>query len=217
MTNDVLAPEWSGVSTAEVSDALDRLGLSGQLHGISQLVPRVRMCGRAFTVEYAPAGDPPSTVGDFLDDVPEGAVIALANGGRTDCTVWGGIMSRVARRRRIAGTVVDGAARDTQTATDIGYPLCARARYMRTGKDRVEVRSVDVPTILAGVTIHPGDVVLGDLDGVVVVSSRREAEVLAVAQSIRDTEARIVEATDGGSSLATARRATGYHSLQRAR
>src|SRR5579863_7581801 len=96
------------LDTTALSDALDRLGISGQCLGIKPLDHRFRMTGRAFTLLYGPAGSPPGTVGDYIDDVPPGGVVVLDNGGRENATVWGDILTWVASRRGIAGTVIDG-------------------------------------------------------------------------------------------------------------
>lgn len=75
------------IDTATLSDALDKLVIAGQCLGIKPLNQSFRLSGRAFTLGYAPAG-PGGAVGDFIDDVPEGAVIVIDNGGRPDATVW---------------------------------------------------------------------------------------------------------------------------------
>jgi len=204
----------AGLPTAAVSDALDKLGLPGSLHGIAPLRPGQRACGPAFTVRYEPVDDQRGTVGDFLDDVPPGSVIVIDNDGRTDCTVWGGIMTRVAALKGIAGTVINGVCRDVEVTYSTGYRVWSAGRFMRTGKDRVRLRSVQVPVTIDGVTIHPGDVVSCDEDGVVIVPADRAADVANVATGIESVEARIVEAVRAGASLAEARRAQGYHSLQ---
>jgi 4-hydroxy-4-methyl-2-oxoglutarate aldolase len=98
----------AGFSTATVSDALDRLGRPGSLLGIAPLFDGARLCGRAFTVRYVTAGFPPGTVGDYLDDVAPGDVVVLDNAGRTDCTVWGDILTAMAADRSVGGTVIDG-------------------------------------------------------------------------------------------------------------
>ena len=138
-------------SAATVSDALDRLGLPGPMLGITPLFDGARLCGRAFTVRYVTAGSPPGTVGDYLDDVAPGEVVVLDNGGRTDCTVWGDILTAMAADRRVSGTVIDGVCRDVQRALGIGYPVYSRGRFMRTGKDRVEVSDVGRPVTIGGV------------------------------------------------------------------
>ena len=129
--------EMAALPTAAVSDALDALGLPGALHGIGPLTDTARAVGPAFTVRFEPITDEPGTVGDFLDDVPAGAVVVIDNAGRTDCTVWGGIMTTLATAKGVAGAVVHGVCRDVATAFALGYPMFSAGRFMRTGKDRV--------------------------------------------------------------------------------
>src|SRR5829696_5911501 len=85
----------SKLDTTSISDALDRLGIAGQCLNIKPLDHRFRMTGRAFTILYGPAGTPPGTVGDYIDDVEPGGVIVLDNGGRENATVWGDILTWV--------------------------------------------------------------------------------------------------------------------------
>ena len=113
-------PIVTDVSTASISDALDSLGMPGSLHGIGSLRPGQRTAGPAFTVSYEPVDEHGGTVGDFLDDVPPGSVIVIDNAGRTDCNVWGGIMSQAAHARGVAGTVINGTCRDVAVANSAG-------------------------------------------------------------------------------------------------
>lgn len=201
-------------STASVSDALDSLGLPGSLHGIGTLRPGQRTAGPVFTVTYEPVDEAGGTVGDFLDDVPAGTVILIDNAGRTDCTVWGGIMSQTAHERGIASTVINGTCRDVAVARAAGYPIWAVSRFMRTGKDRVRVSAVQTAVTIDGVLIHPGDILVADDDGAVVVPAARWDEVMDLARRIDRVEKAIVEAVRGGATLAEARARHGYHSLQ---
>jgi regulator of RNase E activity RraA len=204
----------TAVSTASISDALDSLGLPGSLHGIGPLRPGQRTAGPAFTVRYEPVDQSGGTVGDFLDDVPPGSVILIDNAARTDCTVWGGIMSQVAHARGIAGTVINGACRDVAVADATGYPIWSAARFMRTGKDRVRVAAVRQAVTVDGVTVRPGDIVVADGDGAVAVPAARWDEVLRIAVHIEQVEEAIVDTVRGGATLAAARAAHGYHLLQ---
>jgi 4-hydroxy-4-methyl-2-oxoglutarate aldolase len=205
----------AGFSTATVSDALDRLGRPGSLLGIAPLFDGARLCGRAFTVRYVTAGFPPGTVGDYLDDVAPGDVVVLDNAGRTDCTGWGDILSAMAADRSVGGTVIDGVCRDVWRALDLGYPVYSRGRFMRTGKDRVEVSDVGRPVSVGGVQVAPGDLLLGDADGLVAVPADVEEQVLEIATGIAAREEAIVDDILLGTSLAEARRRHGYHLLQR--
>ena len=213
----VIPPGTEELSTAEVSDALDTLRLPGSALGIDHVAGRPRIFGPAFTVRYVPVNlANPGTVGDYLDDMPTGAVAVLDNAGRMDCTVWGGILSRLAAHRKLGGTVVHGVCRDTAEADEVRYPLYASGRFMRTGKDRVEVQSVGEPVSLGDVRVAAGDFIVADEDGVVVVPRARATEVFERALTLRAAELRIVAATLSGMSLSDARRQAAYHTLQRA-
>jgi 4-hydroxy-4-methyl-2-oxoglutarate aldolase len=119
---DAAVERLSPLPTAVLSDALDRLGLPGSARGLAPLRPGQRMAGRAFTVRYVPAGAERGTVGDYIDQALPGQVIVLDNQGRDDRTVWGDILTGVAHRRGVAGTVIWGVCRDVATARDrYGY------------------------------------------------------------------------------------------------
>lgn len=209
-----VAGDLADLPTASISDALDKLGLPGSVHGLSPLRPGQRACGPAYTVAYEPVDDQGGTVGDFLDDVPAGSVVFIDNAGRTDCTVWGGIMTQVAAHKHLAGTVIHGVCRDVAITTTTDYRIWSAGRFMRTGKDRVRVRAVQEPLLVDGVTIRPGDVVCADEDGVVVVPAERADEVASVATEVERVEAAIVATVRDGATLREARSSHGYHSLQ---
>jgi regulator of RNase E activity RraA len=204
----------SKLDTTALSDALDRLGIPGQCLGIKPLDHGFRLAGRAYTLLYGPAGVPPGTVGDFIDEVPEGSVIVIDNGGRENATVWGDILTMVAHRRKIAGTVIDGACRDTHLAREIGYPMFSRSYSMRTGKDRVQLEAVNGPVNIGDARVLAGDILRGDADGVLAIPRAHENEVLAIAEEIDATEEKIRQAVMTGMSLTEARRQHKYHQLQ---
>lgn len=219
MSNQIDSNTWEQaqiLTTAEISDALDYFRLPGSALGISPIAGPARVFGLAFTVRFAPVDTvKPGTVGDYLDDIPTGSVVVLDNNGRLDCTVWGGIMSRIAAHRGIGGTVVNGVCRDTAEAEEAEYPLYAVGRFMRTGKDRVQVDAVNEPVTLGGVRVTPGDLIVGDKDGIVVVPEARASDVLNRALTMHLVEKQIVEAGLTGMKLSEARRQFGYHTLQR--
>jgi len=212
---DALVEEFKKLSVATVSDALDRLGIHGQCLGIQPIAPGSKTAGRAFTLKYIPCGIDKGTVGDYIDDVPPGDVVVMDNAGRVDCTVWGDILTSVAHKRRLAGTVIHGACRDVARSVDLGYPIFSRGKFMRTGKDRVQLEGVNVPISLGDVQVRQGDIVLGSDDGVLVVPKQYETDVLPMAQSISDAEERILSAAIQGERLDELRRTFKYHELQR--
>ncbi|ATA53573.1 4-hydroxy-4-methyl-2-oxoglutarate aldolase [compost metagenome] len=206
---------FHGLDTPGVSDAMDKLGLPGQCMNVMPLDNyRSVVVGPAFTVKYASASTPPGTVGDFIDDVAEGDVVVIDNDGRTDCTVWGDIMTQYAGARKIAGTVIDGVCRDVSKALGDGYPLFTKGRFMRTGKDRVQVEAVNVPVSIGTARVVARDIVVADANGVVVVPRSRAREVAEVARRIEGVEASIRDQIAQGKSLGEARASLGYHTLQ---
>lgn len=207
---------FAKLDTAGVSNALDKLGIRRQTFNIMPLANYKNVyVGPAFTVRYVPASDPAGNVGDFIDDVAPGDFLVIDNGGRTDCTVWGDIMTQYAGLRGIAGTVINGVCRDVNRAIDDGYPLFTVGRWMRTGKDRVQVGGVNEPVALRKVRVNPRDIVVADANGVVVVPRSRASQVAEVASKIEKSEEAIREMIVSRSTLAEARRQAGYHTLQR--
>ena len=212
MENIIL--KFKKIDTSIISDALDKLGLIGQCLGIKSLNPTWKIVGRAFTVKYGPVDIQKGTVGDFIDDVEPGDIIVIDNQGRLDCTVFGDIMTGVAKRRGIAGTVIDGVCRDTNRTLELDYPMFSTGRYMRTGKDRVQVDAVGEAVSISNIRVRQGDIIVGDADGVVVVPKEFEEKILVTAQEIEAAEELIRAATEKGMRLDEARKQFKYHSLQ---
>ena len=205
----------AGLSTSAISDALDRHGVAGGCLGIQPVVPGVKMAGTAYTVRYVPIGTVKGTVGDYIDDVQPGAVVVLDNAGRTDCTVWGDILTIAAKSQGLSGTVIDGVCRDVPTILKEKHPVFSRGRFMMTGKDRVMVDATQVIVSIGTVQVKPGDILVGDDSGVVVVPQELAEKVLEAVDAIEEAEQKIVKAVRGGLSLTEARKKFGYHALQR--
>lgn len=207
---------FAGLDSAAVSDALDKLGILGQAYGIMPLSNyKKTIVGPAFTVRYVPASDPPGSVGDFIDDVAAGDIVVIDNYGRTDCTVWGDIMTQYAGLRGISGTVIDGVCRDVDKALTDGYPLFSAGRWVRTGKDRVQVADVGQAVSVGKVRVEHRDIVVADANGIVVVPRRRAREVARVAAEIEEAESKIRKLLVSGAGIAEARKKLNYHLLQR--
>ncbi|MFA9283264.1 RraA family protein [Comamonas sp. SY3] len=213
--DQALVALFEGLDTPGVSDAMDKLGLHGQALGIMPLANYSKtVVGPAFTVKYVPASHPPGTVGDFIDDVAPGDVVVIDNDGRSDCTVWGDIMTQYAGLRGIAATVIDGVCRDVGKALGDNYPIFSVGRFMRTGKDRVQVESLNTTVAIGTVRVASRDIVVADANGVVIVPRHRARDVAAAARKIEESESRIRAQIARGTSLGEARAALGYHQLQ---
>jgi regulator of RNase E activity RraA len=166
---------FAQLSTAVISDALDALGVNGQCNGIHPQDPgSVKpFCGRAFTVQFMPCGTPdertPSGgIGDYIDDVPEGYVIAIDNRERLDCCVWDSQVNQRAQARGVAGVVIDGACRMDTTASP-GLPVLARGCQPRHGAKRVRVEAFNLAVVIGGVRVECDDLLIADHNGLVVI------------------------------------------------
>lgn len=205
---------FQDLDTPSVSDAMDRLGIPCALFDIKPVVTGTKLCGQAFTVHYTACGQVKGTVGDFLDDVQPGQVVVIDNGGRRDCTVWGDIMSLCAAHKGIAGTVIDGVCRDLPVIRELGYPVFSKGFYMSTGKDRVYADQVGGPVTVSGLQVLPGDILLADDSGAVVIPRTWAEKVLETAHGIASVEDQIMARVKKGCSLKEAREILGYHTLQ---
>ena len=213
-----LAPEiieaYKKLDVTCVSDALDRYGIYGAFLGIHPVCPGTTLCGQAFTVQQVLCTGERETTMDFLDDVRPGEVVVMDNAGREDCTVWGDLMSIVAKRNHVAGTVIDGVCRDIPAIREMKYPIFSKNVYMVTGKQRVYLEAVNVPVFICGVRVNPGDLIMGDDSGVLSVPFEKAEEILKAAQDIDMKEKIIEKFIADGATLKEAREKTGYYLLQ---
>lgn len=145
----------------------------------------LRLCGPAFTVRTAPGDN--LMVQKAVDLARPGEVIVVDGGGFTDQAVVGEIMVRWAARRGIAGFVVDGAIRDLDYLAESDMPVYARAATPR-GPSRAGPGEINGPVCVGQMVVHPGDIVLGDADGVLAVPLADAQAVLSAANALRDRE-----------------------------
>lgn len=190
------------LSSAIISDALDLIGINGTIEGVFTQVPGQKMCGPAYTVRYTPASASLDRFADFLDDVPEGAVVAVDNSARVNVSVWGDTLSLFAAQHRFAGTIIDGVCRDIDGTRSLNYPMFSRGTFMRTGKGRIGVESTQEPIVLGSVIVRPGDLIFGDDTGAVAVPKERIAEVLALTAKIVARDNAFADAVKRGATMA---------------
>lgn len=178
------------VAVASVADAVDKVcGHRGYLdHQIKPQINDRRICGPAATVLEAATDEfvPPQHALDLIDEAPAGSVIVISiMGGEPDVAVWGGLMTAGAVANQHAGAVLDGGVRDlVEIRRDYGFPVYARSVSPGTTLGRYKTVASQVPVRVGGVVIHPGDIMVGDVDGVVAVPRAQAAEVLKMAQEI---------------------------------
>lgn len=174
---------WAGVPTTIAADLLrGRAHLDPALRPLRPFAGGRRLVGPAVTAwcDYADYG----AVHHAIAVAAPGDVIVVAAGGRTDAAMIGELLSGSARLKGVAGVVVDGAVRDAGTlAAWPDFPVFARGRTPR-GPSSMERGAVNAPVVVGGVRVEPGDLVLGDDDGLVIVPRAEAAERLAAAQAM---------------------------------
>ena len=216
----ILAPEvlegFKQLDTTEIADAVNRFGINTGMFGLHCIVPGTKVCGQAFTVLFGVCDGDKKGKMDYLDDVPAGNVIVIDNKGRLDYSCWGDLMSRVAMRNGVNGTVADGIIRDIPDIREMRYPTFSKATHMWTGKMHSYLEAVQIPVEICGVTVNPGDLIVGDDTGVLSVPFELCEQVLAAAQEIHEREKVIEGFIKQGMRLDKAREETGYYFLQEA-
>jgi 4-hydroxy-4-methyl-2-oxoglutarate aldolase len=193
--DDDRVPRLRALDTCAVSDALDALWLDGAVLGLHSVTGRHRLAGRAVTIDLVEAGqvESPRHLGTAaIDASGPGDVLVVAHHGRPNVSGWGGVLSNGARWAGIEGVVVDGAVRDVDEATDLGLPVFALTGVPVTARGRVVERAWNVDVELAGVPVSPGDYVLADGSGVVVVPAAQIEAVLDKAEAVAAKERAMV-------------------------
>lgn len=185
------------IPTAVLSDALGRLGTMAA--AIKPVSPKMRLAGRAHTVRCFP-GDY-LTLLKALAEAREGEVLVVDGGGVPEAALLGKLMAIEARRKGIHGFVIDGAVRDLAGLEEVGVAVFARAVTPRVGTAE-HLQETQVPIICGGAPVQPGDIVLGDEDGVVVLAAKRLGQVVARALEVQQHEAEVVRKMKQGRPLA---------------
>lgn len=178
------------VAVASVADAVDKVcGRRGYMH--SSVKPRIndkRVVGPAATVLEAATDEflPPTHALDLIDEAPAGSVIVISiAGGESEVAVWGGLMTAGAYANGHAGAILDGGVRDIpEIRRDYDFPVFARSVSPGTTLGRYKTVASQVPVEVGGIIVHPGDLIVADIDGVVVVPKDKASEVLAMAVEI---------------------------------
>jgi 4-hydroxy-4-methyl-2-oxoglutarate aldolase len=180
---------------AVVADVLDEIGVPNQVmkHAIRPMSTHDRLAGVAFPIQEGLNPDPTpkgSSKGRIaaVDALPPGAVAVVSAGGYCEAAVWGELLSTRALACGAVGIVTDGAIRDIALIKRLNFPTFAAAICARDAGGRLQVISYGEPLVCGGVSVSPGDLILGDPDGVVVVPARLADETLAIAEEKRRKE-----------------------------
>jgi len=179
------------LSTTNLSDALDKVGIRGAVIGIRPLFDKPKVIGSVVTIKITAAGMEKSKhhLGiEAIASAQNGDVIAIDNHGDTQNNCWGEILSCAAKMKGISGVIIDGAARDVDICEELDFPIFARAVVPITARGRIMQEDFDCMIRLGDVQVRPDDVLVGDINGVVVIPPERIDEVLTEAEKLMEKE-----------------------------
>jgi regulator of RNase E activity RraA len=172
--------------TPVVGDILDDLGYTRQFlpQPVQPLREEMKLAGRAMPVlmidVFGKQEKPFGLLTEALDQLQPGEIY-IASGGDMRCAYWGEILTATAKKRGAVGAVINGFHRDTPKVLEQNWPVFSRGRFAQDSGVRTQVAAYRCPIEIGQVTIEPGDLVYGDLDGVVIVPKKVEGEVIEKA------------------------------------
>ena len=185
-------------TVASVADAVDQAtGRRGfMVHDMRPLF-KAKMVGPAVTALIRPSikATEPQVQNHSLmaiDEADPGSVVVIVVEESLDISGIGGLMATACKARDLAGAVIDGAARDVDEITEMGFPVFSRSITSATSVGRYVSVGKNIPVMCAGVPVKPGDIIVGGSDGVVVVPRDKAAEILDIALKIDEKEAKMV-------------------------
>lgn len=194
---------YSGI----ISDVLDGMGYRNQAlaGGISPLTDDTVIFGPAFTsigtTVYSMPENPLVAQCKVVDQLGEDEIYVLVTRGDYNCAVFGELFATAVNARKGAGVLLDGYARDVKALKEMKFPLLYKGRDVRTSKGRCEINECQIPVILDGVTIRPGDYIFGDIDGVIVIPKEVAEEVIRQAAETVEKENEVRTRLLNGSTL----------------
>lgn len=194
------------VAIASVADAVEKVcGKKGHLGmGINPITSSKKIAGIAATVLEGPTEEvvPPTHALDLIDCADPGSIMVISTGGYPDIAVWGGLMTAGAIANRIEAAVLDACVRDvTEINRDFGFPVFARGTCPGTTLGHFKTLASQVPVTIDDILINPGDIIVGDVDGVVVVPIKQAEDVLKLAIEIDERELEQAKLIISSSSL----------------
>ena len=205
--------EYKKLDSASISDALDSLNIRNRIPNLLPRSSNKKMVGYAYTVQYSPYKVPLNSfknAGNYIDNVKENEIILLDNNGLDYCTVWGGILTKMAEIKKISGVVIYGAIRDIEEVEKSNVPIFSTHTFMCSAKNRFQLVSIKTTLKINDVTINPDDLIFGDKNGVLVVPKDLINICLTRAINIKKTEEKIIKEITSGMTLEKAREKHNY-------
>jgi len=208
----------SQLDTCIVSDALDKLGMTGVAPGLQRLSTDAKVIGPVLTVRLEEANGRLAErhlCTAAIEAALPGEVIVVEHRSRSDCAGWGGILSRAAGMKKIAGVIVDGICRDIDESRELEFPVFGRGVLPVTARGRVIETAFNESVNIGPVTVRPGDWVIADGSGVVFIAAENLKTVVEQAEKMAQREARLVADIESGTPVGQVMSRTYEHMTQK--
>ena len=210
-----LLARYERLYTGAISDVLREFCLTDQaLPGYLQpLRPERTVAGLAFTVKSAPNTKVTGELTfrtQMLDEIGPDTFVVWDTSGDTESTAWGGVMTATAIGKGIKAAAIDGGIRDTHQILQKDFPVFYKYRSPNGSLGRCLITHYQIPIKIGSVMIRPGDVIVGDIDGVIAVPRRVAVDVLLRAEEVLGNEKRIFQWVEDGESVGEITRKGGY-------
>lgn len=212
-----LVSKYLSVSVSNVSDALDRLGIEGAPQGILPVYSCTKIAGPAATLKYLPfGGAKESTVLGTLRAIVSagrGSVLVVDASENPNVNSLGGVAGATAKHNGLAGCVTDGVVRDVDEYKVYGLPVYARGIAQQSVRGRSSCAGYGIPVTLGGVQVNPGDFILADENGTVVVPKALAQEAVDFAIQVKATEDKVIAQIRAGADPVEAHERVNYDNM----
>lgn len=204
---------FRSIGTSTISDVLDQMGLDCLVSGIKPVDQGFTLVGPAITIKQISGLVGTYPIEDFqiskvLDAAQPGDVLVFDNSGK-EISTWGGLASTAAKEKGIQGVVVDGGSRDADEVAELKFPVFSRHITPRTGKTRTKMLEMNVEIQCGGIRVRPGDVIVADRTGIIVIPRERAVEVLEKSRKTVKGEKDFAEGLKRGMTFGEMHRKTG--------
>ncbi len=201
------------VGTSTIADLLDEMGLKGIMYGIRSVRPGARVVGPAVTVKEVSGDVGTYTAEDFpigtvIESAELGDVLVFDNAGK-EISTWGGLATTAAKVRGVAGVVVDGGCRDVDQTVEMGFPVFSRHITPTPARTRIKILEVNGIILCGRTRVCPGDIIVADRTGVVVVPLKKADQILERANAVEKTETQFIDALKKGKTFNEMLQSTG--------
>lgn len=195
--------ELKALESGTITDALGLLGVGGWMDDIFPVNPASKMVGRAFTIQCAVESNPDVKAYPYYEllDYTEPGQVAIIAANNYPKSLIGENVQHASKKMGLAGVLIDGRNRDNPIISEYDLPVFSRGRSIGMVPKNFKMIAYNVPVMCGGVCVHPGDYIIGDMDGVIVLPQQYAEKAIELAKRITDIETEMEQAINSGKPM----------------